>query len=62
MKLDQMKLFLIRRALKKFSGNRTLAAAELEISLRTLRNWIRKFNLQLEFPPRSAPGSRRKES
>lgn len=42
---------LAEEALKKFDGNRTHSAASLGISVRTMRNWIRRFNLQDKFPP-----------
>lgn len=41
--------------LRRCGGNRTEAAKHMGISLRTLRNWIRKWKLYKEFPARSNP-------
>lgn len=42
---------LTRFHLKHSRGNRTAAAIEMGISVRTLRNWINKYQLAKEFPP-----------
>lgn len=41
---------LTRAALTQTCGNRTEASILLGISLRTLRNWMRKWDLAKEFP------------
>jgi len=42
--------FLAEKALTKHHGNRTHAAHDLGISIRTLRNWIAKFHLAKRYP------------
>lgn len=48
---DELKKKRLCNALKKVSGNRTLAAEALGVSVRTIRNWINKFDLSKQFPP-----------
>jgi DNA-binding NtrC family response regulator len=42
--IDRMEHEMIGKALKQFNGNRTHAARALDISLRTLRNKIKRYN------------------
>jgi transcriptional regulator with PAS, ATPase and Fis domain len=48
--IDQFKKTRLTRALKKTNGNRTLAADKLGISVRTVRNWINRFDLSKDYP------------
>jgi hypothetical protein len=48
--LEQNLAALAERALDEFDGNRTHAAASLGISVRTMRNWIKRFNLAGKYP------------
>lgn len=48
--LEQNLALLAERALEEFDGNRTHAAASLGISVRTMRNWIKRFNLGGKYP------------
>lgn len=41
---------MAENALRECDGNRTHAAAFLGISVRTMRNWIKRFNLETKFP------------
>lgn len=45
LRLDQLEKHAIRAALRQTSGNRTQAAAELGISIRTLRNKLQEYRL-----------------
>ncbi|MEO7597623.1 MAG: helix-turn-helix domain-containing protein, partial [Opitutus sp.] len=45
LRLDQLEKQAIRVALRQTSGNRTQAAAELGISIRTLRNKLQEYRL-----------------
>jgi transcriptional regulator with GAF, ATPase, and Fis domain len=45
LRLDQLEKQAIRAALKQTAGNRTQAAAELGISIRTLRNKLQEYRL-----------------
>lgn len=38
-------------ALEACAGNRTRASERLQISIRTVRNWISEFKLAEEYPP-----------
>jgi DNA-binding NtrC family response regulator len=40
-----------KEALTKTGGNRTEAAVLLNVSVRTLRNWINKYKLTKSHPP-----------
>lgn len=42
-------------ALRETRGNRTHAAALLGVSLRTIRNWIKKHDLRAKYPPAHEP-------
>lgn len=48
--VQEAKKELLIAALKKHAGNRTRAAKELKISIRTCREWMIKFGLRDEFP------------
>ena len=43
LRLDQLEKHAIRAALRQTGGNRTQAAAELGISIRTLRNKLQEY-------------------
>jgi DNA-binding NtrC family response regulator len=45
LRLDQLEKQAIRAALRQTGGNRTQAAAELGISIRTLRNKLQEYRL-----------------
>ena len=45
LRLDQLEKHAIRAALRQTAGNRTQAAAELGISIRTLRNKLQEYRL-----------------
>jgi transcriptional regulator with PAS, ATPase and Fis domain len=49
--LDDFKKAQLKNALRQTGGNRTLAADRLNISVRTIRNWVKKYSLAEEFPP-----------
>ena len=49
--IEEYKKKQLVAALKKTDGNRTLAAEKLQVSVRTVRNWIKRFKLCSEFPP-----------
>jgi len=49
--IDDFKRKQLVAALKKTNGNRTLAAERLQVSVRTVRNWIKRYDLSLNFPP-----------
>lgn len=48
---DEFKKRQLIVTLRKTSGNRTLTASKLKVSVRTIRNWMKRFNLNTEFPP-----------
>jgi len=49
--VDKQLKRITEAALSHTGGNRTDAADLMGISVRTLRNWINKFNLAREYPP-----------
>jgi len=49
--LDEFKMKSLKKALRQTRGNRTLAAKKLEVSVRTVRNWIAKYELDHLYPP-----------
>jgi transcriptional regulator with PAS, ATPase and Fis domain len=51
--LDNMKKEALIAALKSSNGNRTKASKSLNISVRTIRNWIKRFALEKRFPSSS---------
>lgn len=55
LRIDRIHKRWTRRALKYSRGNRTHAADYLGVSLRTIRNWIKRFDLAREFPPSHMP-------
>jgi transcriptional regulator with PAS, ATPase and Fis domain len=54
--IEDMKKLKLQHALRKLKGNRTHAARELGVSVRTIRTWIDKFDLKKQFP--SGSGSK----
>jgi transposase len=48
--LEDLKKFRLVKVLKQTGGNRTLAADKLDVSVRTIRNWIKKYDLLPSFP------------
>jgi DNA-binding NtrC family response regulator len=49
-KMEKITEYVTRAALKQCGGSRTETALLLGVSIRTLRNWIRKYKLSAEFP------------
>lgn len=49
--IDELKRKRLKTVLRKVKGNRTFAAEQLGVSVRTVRNWINKFDLLSEYPP-----------
>lgn len=45
-KLNDIILMELKAALDRTGGNRTHAAEQLGISIRTIRNWIKKYGLE----------------
>lgn len=60
LRVDDHKRDLTIAALTKHRGNRTYAAKELNVSVRTIRYWIQRFQLSKRFPFRR--GSVKKSS
>jgi transposase len=50
LKIVQMQKRATEKALTETGGNRTRAAEILGVSVRTVRNWIRRYELGLKFP------------
>lgn len=50
MKIEDMHKQAAEEALKKAGGNRTRAAEMLGVSVRTVRNWIRRYALDSKYP------------
>lgn len=50
--LEEFKMKSLMKALRQTRGNRTLAAKKLNVSVRTVRNWISKFGLERQYPPK----------
>lgn len=50
LKIEQMLKKEAEKALGQAEGNRTKAAEILGVSVRTVRNWIKKFNLSEKYP------------
>ena len=49
-RLSEIRKKAVERALTETKGNRTKAADILGISVRTVRNWIKKYGLGEKFP------------
>lgn len=45
LRIDELKRGTLLAALERFEGNRTRAAEAMGISIRTCRNWIRKYRV-----------------
>jgi transcriptional regulator with PAS, ATPase and Fis domain len=45
LKLEELEETALRRALEKYAGDKTRAAAELGISVRTLYYWLKRYNI-----------------
>lgn len=50
LKITQIHRRAAEKALTETSGNRTKAAEILGVSVRTVRNWIRRYDLGTRFP------------
>jgi transcriptional regulator with PAS, ATPase and Fis domain len=50
--LDDFKRMRLVKALKQNAGNRTMAADQLNVSVRTIRNWVKRYSLENTFPPK----------
>ena len=48
--LEDIKKQKLVLTLKQVRGNRTAAADRLEVSVRTIRNWIKKYGIATDFP------------
>ena len=46
--LEQIHKKALEAALKETGGNRTKASVLLGVSIRTIRNWIRKFDIDIK--------------
>jgi transcriptional regulator with PAS, ATPase and Fis domain len=50
LKIVNMRKRITEKALTQTGGNRTKAADILGVSVRTVRNWIKKYDLGAKFP------------